>query len=296
MSDNSERIKGRLENLQAIEPLVSSMRVLSMSNMQLATNRVEILQQYKKDFITIDSLLKASKKLQSQSSDINKRKMPVEDQRGFRLLVVFGSDRGICGTYNKQLIAKTQEWLDSTSDKTRVIAFGTRLNSLMRFSKISFDDFGSIVHGTKPRYDVASSLIDKWLSDIRDERLTSVDVLSFRKSKRNHHAPVITNFLPEMLEPVYSDERELPWPPPIIEGDPQEMLKSIEIHLLKIRFYELILEAMIAENTIRFRLLEEAKSNTEDLIEELSLEIQIERRQEVTSQIQEIAVSAGLTA
>ncbi len=290
MSDNSEKIESRLENLQSIEPLVSSMRVLSMSNLQFAINRFDNLKAYKLEFIRVYRMLK-------DGFDIRKKtpESRVNPGEGASLLVLLGTDRGFCGTYNRQLIAMAERWLAGKSTARRLIAFGQRLNTNLRYAKLAVDDYGSIVRGTSPRYDLASELAGRWREDFLSGRLQSLDVLSFRKTGQGQQKPVITHFFPER-DILFDSEMTAPdWPPPIIEGDRAIMIAKIEDHLSRIRFFELILESMIAENTIRFRILEEAKENTSALIDELALELQIEKRKSVTSQLQEISVSAGLT-
>ena len=88
----------------------------------------------------------------------------------------------------------------------------------------------------------------------------------------------------------------MPFPPPIIEGNPFRMMEQIDRHLLAIRFYQLILDAIASENLYRYRLLEEAKENTSNLLEELTLAIQSERRKEITQQLQELLVGSGMLA
>jgi len=107
---------------------------------------------------------------------------------------------------------------------------------------------------------------------------------------------MISKLLPisEGLESLPGFEPE--WPPPIVEGDPLPIIRQTLEHLAAIKFYELILESITAENAIRYNLLEEAKENTRALIETLTIEIQIQKRQAITQQILEMASSAGLTA
>ena len=61
-----------------------------------------------------------------------------------------------------------------------------------------------------------------------------------------------------------------------------------------IEAYQYLLESIAAENQARFRLLDEARENTSALIDELKVQAQLEKRQVMTQQIQELAVSAGL--
>src|SRR5690606_29548583 len=113
------------------------------------------------------------------------------------------------------------------------------------------------------------------------------DVISFRRqSAGTEYKSRLTHLLPanETLEEREGREA-LPWPKPIIEGDPYKLLELLNDHLVAIKFYQLILEAVAAENLFRFRLLEEAKENSSNLLEELRQSIQIEHRKDVTQQL-----------
>jgi hypothetical protein len=58
VSEGKERAQSRLENLQAIEPLISSLRVLSLSTMQMATNRQGMLDDYAERFNEVAGLIR----------------------------------------------------------------------------------------------------------------------------------------------------------------------------------------------------------------------------------------------
>ena len=51
MPESQERAEARYENLQAIEPLLGSLRVLSLSTMQIALNLQEDLTRYAESFL-----------------------------------------------------------------------------------------------------------------------------------------------------------------------------------------------------------------------------------------------------
>jgi len=50
MTQNIERAKSRLNNIQAIEPLLVALRTLSMGTWQTAVNKINGLNQYEKNF------------------------------------------------------------------------------------------------------------------------------------------------------------------------------------------------------------------------------------------------------
>lgn len=57
MTQNIERAKSRLNNIQAIEPLLVALRTLSMGTWQTAVNKINGLNQYEKNFNPILSEL-----------------------------------------------------------------------------------------------------------------------------------------------------------------------------------------------------------------------------------------------
>ena len=106
MSEGKEHAQARLENLQAIEPLLSSLRVLSLSTMQMAMNRQNALDEYSGRFNEVANLIqktidrKKPVKTVEDSIEIN----PIQQDQ---VLVVIGSTRGIVGQYNKNLVRLT---------------------------------------------------------------------------------------------------------------------------------------------------------------------------------------------
>jgi ATP synthase F1 gamma subunit len=297
MSEGKERAEARLSNLEAIEPLLGSLRVLSLSTMQMALNRQASLSAYSERFSLVAAQVRSlvGSKLEKLAVEERFDYTPVEQNQ---VLAVIGSSRGICGQYNKQLAKLTSQRLERERDlPAKVVAFGVRVQRALAQEGIEFERRETLGQGSRPAYDLAAQLLRGWKAAYEQGTLARVEILSFRKTGSNSYSPVITTLLP--ASGISSEEGEptqLPFPPPIIEGNPERMLVQIESHLLAIRFYQLILDAIAAENLYRYRLLEEAKENTSNLLEELTLAIQSERRKEITQQLQELLVGSGMLA
>lgn len=298
MSEGKERAEARLSNLEAIEPLLGSLRVLSLSTMQMALNRQASLSEYAERFTKVSEQVRSLTKNQLEQHEFEERfdYRPVEQSQ---VLAVIGSSRGICGQYNKQLARLTAERLKQKSDlPTKVLAFGVRVQRALIQEDVKFEAHETLGQGSMPAYDLAAQLMREWSTGHEKGTLAKIEILSFRKhAVNNTYSPKFTTLLPvARIERQEEENQGLPWPPPIIEGDPERMLEQIESHLLAIRFYQLILDAIAAENLYRYRLLEEAKENTSTLLEELRLAIQSERRKEITQQLQELLVGSGMLA
>ncbi len=299
MSEGKERAEARLSNLEAIEPLLGSLRVLSLSTMQMALNRQASLSEYAERFTMVAAQVRSLAGNQLGKPEVEERfdYRPVEQSQ---VLAVIGSSRGICGQYNKQLARLMGERLKQKDGlPATVLAFGARVQRALIQEGVKFEAHATLGQVSMPDYDLAARLLREWSTGYDKGTLAKVEILSFRKrSANNNYSPVFTTLLPaSALDATQEgDQKSLPWPPPIIEGNPERMLEQIESHLLAIRFYQLILDAIAAENLYRYRLLEEAKENTSTLLEELRLAIQSERRKEITQQLQELLVGSGMLA
>jgi F-type H+-transporting ATPase subunit gamma len=290
MSEAIERTQNRLDNLRAIEPLISSLRILSQSTMLMALNKKTMLQDYKQEYFKILASLSSTSSSVIELSD----PLPVERDPNKSILVVLGSDRGLCGPYNKNLAAGTIDWFNTKSGEKRILAFGTKIQQALQQLDLQFEHYSALGSGSLPRYDLAHRFIYSWLQAYQEGSLNAVDILSFRQTPKGNYQPLVTPLLPisKHFEEVH--DYAPAWPPPIIEGDPVEIARRTIEYLTAINFYDIILESIVAENVTRFRLLDNAKENTQDLIEELTMVVQTQRRLAITRQVQELAVGAGL--
>ena len=300
-----DRAEARLENLEAIEPLLGSLRVLSLSTMQMALNRQQSLRQYNDRFLKIAAFLRSKPEVRKKKAHMSKAEQPLalmsdaKKRHTKRVVAVIGSSRGICGQYNKQLADQASKWIArDTEAKTEVLVFGPRLHNAMRAEGIAFTSGAALFTGSLPDYALVSQLMREWEEQLRTGEVESVSLYSFRRlGTRNVYKPKLTKLLPdsaqlsslEALDPGFGFA-------PVIEGDPLEILARIEKHLNAIQLYDLILDAITAENLYRYRLLEEAKENTEVLLEELSITLQMERRKAITQQMQQLGVASGMLA
>jgi len=291
MSKLSERAESRLENLKVIEPLLGALRTLSLSTWQMALKRKDLVRQNKYNYYQILlPVLKALPKNTTYYSQSEKKSSAAQ------LLVILGSERGICGHYNKQLATLANEWAQQQIQNFKILSFGARVQQALKQTKVAYKHQGSLSKGEFPQYQQAYQLVLRWTHDYKRSILDSVHILSFRKNEKGAYKPDVTTLLPmSRLEEGIDFSKEY-WPPTLIQGDPIQIFEQAIQHLTSIEFFDLILDSIAAENAIRYSLLEEAKENTQELIDSLFMTIQVEKRQAITQQMQELAVGAGLTS
>ncbi|MCJ7694046.1 MAG: F0F1 ATP synthase subunit gamma [Anaerolineaceae bacterium] len=290
MSETSEGTENRLENLQAIKPLITALRTKSLSTLQSALNRKNLLHDYQYDYQKILSTLILLRKKQNRyphRSDTG--------ESGIPYLIILGSERGICGSFDKTLVNSAVGWASKQKTKYCILTYGKRLSPDLNNRDIEFKPQGSLSVGALPKYRIAHNLVKGWLKDFDHSILISLEILSFRKSKGDAYKPKLTSLLPFLHDSGNHNDYDIDWPPPIIDGDPEHIIERSFEHLTAISFYEIILESIAAENYFRYNLLEEAKKNIDELVDLLTTITQIAKRAAITQQIQELSVGAGLT-
>ena len=105
------------------------------------------------------------------------------------------------------------------------------------------------------------------------------------------YEPDITRLLPPELPESQTNQH---WPPYIVETDPVQLYMQIVLQWTGIQLHNLMLEAAITEYAARYQLMESATQNADKLVDELTISIQSDRRQQITRELQELAVGAGL--
>lgn len=313
MAEGAERTKERLENLSNLEPLIGSMRILALRTVQVTLNRLEGLDTYRANFIKSLAAIQAS--IDSKHGRKKRSSDRDDDHDTFRkngktLIIVLGSETGLCGGYNRLVLVQLEQRLaelNARGDQTpEIVIAGEKMLSRLKNVTFTYRSLGSLSKNGAPNYATIYPEIQSWFKRVEDGDLNSVELISYRRSGSSSYSPKLTTYLSrgskqDAKESMGAKGRKtdnqavsIDWPYPIIEGDPEALVEEIREHLTVMQFYTYLLEAIAAENQMRFRLLEEARDNTERLIDELRMQVQLERRQEITQQIQELAVSAGL--
>lgn len=290
MSESIESTVIRLENLKAIKPLISALRTKALSTLQSAINRKSLLHEYQYNYQKILISLKYLHNKRNLDLRINDK-----GNSGVPCLIILGSERGICGSFDKTLVNSSLEWASKQEVDYRILTYGKRLNLDLKTNDIVFEPQSSLSVSALPKYRIAHSLVKEWLLAFYQGDLQSLEVLSFRKAKGEVYKPVLTRLLPYLQILDNQSGPQLEWPDPIIDGDPEKIIDRSFEHLTAISFYEIILESIAAENYFRYNLLEEAKKNIDEMVDSLTTITQIAKRAAITQQIQELSVGAGLT-
>ena len=209
------------------------------------------------------------------------------------LVVVFTSDRGLCGGFNNVLLRATQVWIEKQTAEGRrvdVNCSGRRGNAIFRSRREVnryYEDTAA-----KPEFGHALRIGREVQGAFLSGRIDEVYLAYNRSVNALTQIPTI-----EPLLPLNPDDltRALPaakggdW---IFDPDRGELLASLLPRVANLKIYAALQSTAAGEHSARMRAMDQATTNAENLIQSLTLQRNRARQAEITTELTEIVAGA----
>jgi len=306
MSHQLKKSEGRLENIRKVKPILAALRTISLGSWHMARSRRRNLEPYTQRLrdllpILLPHVTAPGAALRHRAASA---KEPVAEALENAVVLVIGSERGLCGRYNKELLAWLRAYVEAAPLGVTLTyaALGSRMIRELTTADYPLGLSRPLSITSLPSYQLAHDLTIGWLQQYEAGEIDSVDVIYNADQGAGTYRPATARLLPP--EPPQgakeatlstTDEQEA-WAREqiIIETDPMSLYIQVVQQLAGIGLYNLLLEAAVTEHSARYQLMESATQNADELVEQLMLEVQSARRQAITREMQELAVAAGL--
>lgn len=294
MSQNFELAKTRLDNISAIEPLLAALRTMSMGTWQIALNKVSQMKSYEENYKHVIAEILPTINERKLKRTVKKARTP---EIADTIILIIGTERGLCGKFNDALIENSLDWLDKLKVSSHKIwAMGSRL--IQKLGRLNIDiSWGqSLPTSELVSYKDAYLITQNWIEQFEAFEFNQFFILTNQLGIGSQYKFSPNKLLPYEIQGLQKIQKNVSqnWPPPIIETDPKGIYHQIIQHFIAASFYEIMLKSSAAEHAARFNLMQKAKDNAEEIIEELLWVINSERKRKITRQMQELAVGAGL--
>ncbi len=284
--ESPEQVKSRLENIRAVEPTLSGLATLSSGTRLRAQSQAQRVAAYQRGLLQV-----VAQVLPLMPREQGARSEPAMAQVE---LLAIGSERGLCGGFNTVIADEATRALGSYGDgapSVAMVAIGGRLVRALRRNGIAPLWSISLSSTALPSYSVAAELAERWLRAYDLYELDAVDVVYNRYRGLGRYVTTTLRILPPQLPslpPAYAD-----WPP-VIETDAQQLFaRSIELWLAA-AVYDVLLQSAAAEHAARYEVLDAASAKAREVISELELQLQVARQEAITTELQDLAIGAGL--
>lgn len=286
-----ETVKTRIGTVELLQSVVRTMKTLAAVNIRKQEKAIQTLAEYSR---TIEMGLMIL--LRQANGEITGQPAADEGKLG---AVILGSDQGLCGRFNEQVVSFSMEQLrilETCETHRHILCVGGRAHTYLVESGEKVEKILSAPVSVTGILSAVNSIlitIDEWKSRLQIERVV---VLYNRLVYGTVCAPQFLRLLPFDMESL----RELsarPWPGPtipIFTMDRNRLLSLLIRHSLFASLYLALAESMAAENASRLASMQAAEKNIGERLDELNLLFRDMRQGAITEELLDIV--AGFEA
>jgi F-type H+-transporting ATPase subunit gamma len=287
-------IRRRIRAVKSTQQITKAMKMVAASKLRRAQDRI----QQARPFAT-----QMQRVLNSLATRVDPAAHPLLDERtvpragGRALLFVITADRGLCGSFNANVIKAAATFI--TEGPERHVALGlvgrrgrdyyakrgfeVRYERINLFAKLQFED----------ARDIASTAMDAFVAGEADRVFLAYN--EFRSVMQQR--VVVEPLLPIPRAGIESGPQHEDRPAPAIdylyEPAPEELFKTLLPRHVEVQVYRALLESNAAFYAAQMTAMDAATRNSGEMIESLTLYMNKVRQAAITKEIIEVVSGAS---
>lgn len=302
MAVNTKAIKRRIKSVTSTKKITKAMEMVSAAKMRKAVENALKTRTYAK--LAWDILVDLSK--------TEKSKMPLLTVRPVKkiLLILITSNRGLCGSFNSNIIKKTAEQIKNTEQNTAIEVLGigkkgAEFSKKMNYNLIaSFTDLSDTPH-QKDVSPICKMVIEEYTKENYDKVVVAYTdfksaIAQIAKIKQvlpisEHDLETMVGDLKEIksvaVAKAMATEGKIS--DYLFEPDKEKVLEYVLPKLVETQILQAALESAASEQSARMMAMRNASDAATDMIDELNLNFNKARQAGITQEIAEIAGGAA---
>jgi len=279
---NLKDIKRRIGSVKNTSQITRAMKMVAAAKMRKAQENVLASRPYEEKMFEV---------LNSLARRTGDSLHPLLEHREAKniLIVLFSSDKGLCGGFNANLFRRTNELIHENEGKGIYLSvvgrkakdFYSGRNVIMEKSYIDFSR--NIGHH------LASEIGKDAVKAFTSEKVDKVYILFNRFKSVISQEVIVRPLLPLVPEDAGSGEFEVDY---IYEPSAEAILGDILVKYVDVEIYQSLLESWASENGARMAAMDNATRNAGEMISSLTLQYNRARQAAITTEIIEIVSGA----
>jgi len=284
---NQMRLK--INTIESIKKITHAMRLISMSQRMRLNHKAPFMQSYKEELSKLLKLVESANKPQDQEEAYN-------SQIKRNLIVIVGSQKGLAGTFNSSLFRLLEKKITPEQySNTDFITVGKKASDFIKKRVIpikTYDNFG-----IQTIYKVSAEIF----SNITEAAPKYTQVIFYVNKPKNFFVQIPEEFtlIPFKYEDTQSnnsskdfgdhnthDMDEYIWEQPI-----QEVFDYMIKEYMYFTVQYLLFNSLVAEQAARFRSMDNATNNADELLKTLKLQYNKIRQTKITKEITELSTN-----
>ena len=281
-----DNLKKTLDTSKSIKQVVSTMKALSSANIKKYEKIVKVLYAYRSNIeLALQALM--------MYSDININELDFvknsKDKKEKNLAIIFGSNQGLCGRFNDKIMNFVVDDIKS-SDKTKIIVVGERLNMLMSNTKLNIEKSIPVPNSIDNMSSTIFDILEAIEKEIKNKTSDKVFLYYMANDDTMNGTLTKTRLIP-VDKKILENAQKKVWPTNNIPYW-QTNSKTLIIDLLKqyifVGLNNALINSIASEQKNRLITLQNAENNINDLIRTKNLEYNQKRQGTITSELLDV--------
>lgn len=212
-------------------------------------------------------------------------------------LLVITSDRGLCGTFNLNIINAAKKFIQEKRDSdinVSITAIGKKGTDTLKKTGYTIEQSHPGPWGEEIRH-LSSVLSTNFVESFETKETDAVYLLYSRFENVLTHVPTIVQYLP--VEPLTADEAQHHLKKStdfLIEPDIEVFASELTPEYLQAKLYHCMIESLASEYAARMVSMRNASDNADEVIEDLTLSYNKARQSSITKDL--IDIISGVEA
>ena len=277
---NLKDIRDRIKSVKSIQKVTKAMKMVAAAKMRKAQERMEQARPYSNSLSEI---------IEHLLPDVDRSSIALLQVRQIKrkAYVVVSADRGLAGAFNTNLLKIAQREIDEFGkDQVDIFCIGKKARD----------------HFNYRNYNVMESHIDFWAEmEFENAMMIGRSIVDHFSCGAVDEIHVVYNYFvniaqqevrSETLLPLSYGNNENTTSDRLYEPSKDEIVGALIPRHLNIQMWKYLLESYASEQAARMLSMENATSNAQDMIKELTLQFNKARQAAITTEMLEIVGGA----
>ena len=273
------RMRQRIKAIKTIKKITHALRLISMSTHFRLRSRKNGIEEYKKELSNLFL------QIYNFAKDWDHPLVNSDEQSPKILSIIVGSQKGLCGNFNTQLITFFEKDTKETSESTTYITIGKKAYDYLKTTNpeivMHFDEF------TMASLEPISRSIADYIIEAH-ESYASIKIYNNISKTFFIQKSLKTNLVPFTFETLPTDEESLELVDYIWEQSPKEILNFLIGEFLYISIFELLFQSLIAEQAARFIAMDNSTRSAGKILETMQLQYNKMRQSKITGELTDL--------
>ncbi len=286
---NLRDIRNRIGSVNNTQQITKAMKMVAAAKLRKAQDRMVQTRPYASKIQNVVGRL-------ASGTEINNPLLRKSDEVNNILIIVVGSDRGLCGGFNNNLFKEIEKSIDKNfvaqraNDTLSLITIGKKASA--HFSKRKYNVVAKYPgFFDQLEYDASSQIMNNAIEDFINGSFDEVYIAYNEFKSVIAQNRIIDKILP--IDPkMISGNENVESIDYIFEPSSSEILDQLLPLHLNVQLWKAVLESNAAEQGARMSAMDSATENAKELERELRLKYNQARQSAITTEISEIVSGA----